>query len=370
MNLKFVFLSIAFLCACATLNNRTPSSDIIYNSDFIQAEGIAPQAHSATLAVLTPIHKLLACWYSGSREMGPDVQIYCSTADLNDTKWSTPTVAVKAQEKQTGDILKSKSLGNPVLFFDEDSKVTYLFFGTVTVGGWRGVRPFYRTSTDYGATWSASIKVDGSFPGDSDTLGRIGKFVRAKPLALSKQEFLLPMYSEWDEKRSFTCSFKKSDELYKETQCEVMPGKGSLQPSLVQTQNGLYAYTRSKTGYVQYSKYNLEKKEWSELSDLNVLNPDSSIDTLATSREEILLVGNLASNNRRSLDLMFSKDGKKFERIFTFEKSDDELVEFSYPAFIKTTDGHYHLAYTYKRVGIKHLHFNEAWLDQQIEKVQ
>ena len=38
-------------------------------------------------------------------------------------------------------------------------------------------------------------------------------------------------------------------------------------------------------------------------------------------------------------------------------------AEFSYPALLQARDGRIHLAYTWRRQGIKHAVFNEAWLD-------
>jgi len=360
-------LWLLILAACTHQGLRQPSSVPVYESDFISAPDSFPSLHGATLTEIPSLELILGCWYAGSREMGTDVQIYCSRSQPNMKEWSSPIVAVAAQEKHTGDYLKSKSIGNPVVYHDPETKLTYLFFGTVTVGGWRGVRTFYRISKDFGQTWSASIMVDGSFSEDSVILGRVGKFVRIKPILISKDELLLPMYSEWDEKRSFSCLFKKGNGIFKEDRCQVMPGKNSLQPSLVLFQQDLRAYTRSKNGFIQTSHWDRNTLKWSPLENLSVPNPDSSIDSVSTFDEsKLLLVGNALSSGRHSMDLLVSADGKSFKKIFSFDQSDDPMAEFSYPAIVKSSDGFYHLAYTHMRRGIKHIRFNDAWLQSTI----
>lgn len=350
---------------------QAEAQNSVLESTFISAEGSFPSLHGATLASIPSEGKLLSCWYAGSREMGTDVQIYCSHSSDKEIKWSTPWIAVKAGERHTGDFLKSKSIGNPVLFQDDEAKVTYLFFGTVTLGGWRGVRTFYRISKDAGRTWSESIPVNGSFPGDSIALGRIGKFVRIKPILVSKNEFLLPMYFEWDEKRSFSCSFKRNSKgLFIETDCSAMPGAESLQPSLVVLGNQVHAYTRSKNKFVQHSVLDLNSKTWTPLKNLDIANPDSSIDTAVTDQQGVILVGNILPNGRNQLDLLYSTDGIQFKKIYSFESNKEPSAEYSYPALIKTADGNYHLAFTYQRKAIKHFHFDQAWLNEQIQKAK
>lgn len=369
--MKFIAaLFILVLVSCSHSPQRRMASTPVYETGFLSALGSFPSLHSATLAESPSQRKLIGCWYAGSREMGPDVQIYCSTSNSDFIKWSAARVAVAAQEVHTDDILKSKSMGNPVLFHDDEAKVTYLFFGTVTLGGWRGVRTFYRVSKDFGQSWSGSIPVNGDFAGDSMMLGRMGKFVRIKPLQISEKEFLLPMYSEWDDKRSFSCVFKKQEDLFKEEKCQVMPGAQSLQPSFVFFDDKVLAYTRSKNKFVQTSQLNLKTREWAPLENLVTPNPDSSVDSVVTfDQRSILMVGNAITQGRYSMDLLISENGKDFKKIFSFDRSDNLQAEFSYPSLIKTSDGFYHLAYTYQRKGIKYIRFNDDWLQEQLKSL-
>jgi predicted neuraminidase len=40
--------------------------------------------------------------------------------------------------------------------------------------------------------------------------------------------------------------------------------------------------------------------------------------------------------------------------------------EFSYPSLIRTARGEFHLLYTWNRAYIKHVRFNQAWLDERL----
>ena len=40
--------------------------------------------------------------------------------------------------------------------------------------------------------------------------------------------------------------------------------------------------------------------------------------------------------------------------------------EFSYPSMIRTKKGELHVVYTWNRAYIKHVRFNESWLDERL----
>jgi predicted neuraminidase len=40
--------------------------------------------------------------------------------------------------------------------------------------------------------------------------------------------------------------------------------------------------------------------------------------------------------------------------------------EFSYPSLIRTKRGDFHLIYTWNRAFLKHVEFNQAWLNQHL----
>ena len=106
---------------------------------------------------------------------------------------------------------------------------------------------------------------------------------------------------------------------------------------------------------------------WSEPGFIDLPNPDSAVDTVPLSGDRILLAFNdsAADAGRQNLCLAVSSDpGREWKKAATLERTPGE--EFSYPFMIRTRDGLIHLVYTWKRRRIKHLVFNEAWINAQI----
>ena len=100
---------------------------------------------------------------------------------------------------------------------------------------------------------------------------------------------------------------------------------------------------------------------------LDLPNPDSAVDALPLSKGRILLAFNDSRNNRETLKLAVSDDrGLNWIRIYTLENLPGQ--EFSYPYMIRGKNGIIHLVYTWKRKRIKHVVFNEAWVDQKLER--
>jgi len=108
-------------------------------------------------------------------------------------------------------------------------------------------------------------------------------------------------------------------------------------------------------------------QSWSSPHFLDLPNPDSAVDALSLSKGRVLLAFNDSRNNRETLQLAVSNDsGLNWVRIHTLENLPGQ--EFSYPYMIGGQNGLIHLVYTWKRKRIKHVVFNEAWVDQKLER--
>jgi len=107
---------------------------------------------------------------------------------------------------------------------------------------------------------------------------------------------------------------------------------------------------------------------WSEPETLSLPNPDAGMDALLLSDQRILLAFNDSPINRETLSLAVSHDrGVHWNRIAILESASG--MEFSYPYMIRTQDGHIHLVYTWDRKRIKHVIFNEAWIDARMKGI-
>jgi predicted neuraminidase len=73
---------------------------------------------------------------------------------------------------------------------------------------------------------------------------------------------------------------------------------------------------------------------------------------------------NPISGHRNQLALLRSTDqGETWNLVRVIEQSRDDRDEFSYPALLQDRTGMIHLLYTWKRQGIRHARFTQAWLN-------
>ena len=79
----------------------------------------------------------------------------------------------------------------------------------------------------------------------------------------------------------------------------------------------------------------------------------------------LLMACNPIPGNRNRLALLRSTDqGDTWSLVRVVEESPDDREEFSYPALLQDRAGNVHLLYTWKRLGIRHARFTQAWLKQ------
>jgi len=112
-----------------------PEAAPIWEDHAIDPRGRA-MVHSATLTEL-PQGGVQAFWYGGSREGARDVGIYTARLLPNERSWTLPREVMTRPRlsEELGRYIKK--LGNPVAFLDASGQV-WLFFVSVSVGGWSG----------------------------------------------------------------------------------------------------------------------------------------------------------------------------------------------------------------------------------------
>ncbi len=329
------------------------NSFALYEERFISAPGTFPANHGSTILEIES-GLYLTCWYAGAREGATDVQIYCSKWKNGSTSWSAPKVAVKRQERVAWTLLKNKTLGNPVLTKAPNGRL-WLFYAARPFGGWVMTHVDYKFSDDNGETWSEGKRLIFDF----------GHLTRSKVMWVGENKLLLPVYTELPY-QAYTAQVLVEGDYLAITQSDYVPGRHALQPSLVVLNDQLHAFMRNAgTGVVLMSKWNSRLEIWSQMTKLALPNPNSAVDVVARSNNEMLIVYNSHAGNRSPLTLAISKDGVNFRPFHDLEPY-GENKEYSYPAMIKVGD-RYHVTYTYDhRKGIKHVTFDEAWLTEKL----
>jgi alpha-L-fucosidase len=363
---------LAFLAVLGTFGFQTAAvAQADYTEEFLSPPGAYPANHSATLAEL-PGKKLMACWYAGAYEGASDTQIYCRTQNLGSPIWNEDlTVAVARHEATHGNFLFNDTIGNPVLYRDDDDRL-YLFYAVRMFGGWTLSELAFKVSEDLGKTWSHGKILDTLF---SRRWG--GRLPRALPIRIDRGQILLPLYYDLVPRAGYTCLIDLISATKKEVRkvkCMNIPGNGHLQPTLVEVGGRVFAYLRSsndahkiESASIDFQVHQmLDPAGWTKEPDLELDNPNSSVAATSTSDGRVLLVYNSVLGGRNILSLAISTDGKKFEHVFDFDKRPESSWEFSYPTIFRDSNGVFQLVYTWGgRAAIKHVSFTEAWLNQQ-----
>jgi predicted neuraminidase len=331
---------------------------------FFRAELINPGTRTAMSHVASVCELagggLAAAWYAGSREGARDVAIWFATQTPGATNWSEPR-AILTPALAARDLGRSvRKVGNPVIFSDAAGKL-WLLYVTINLGGWSGSALNLTTSSDGGLAWTPSRRLTLS------PFFNISELVRNRPLPLSDGGWLVPIYHEMVGKFPELLWLRETRAGLSGTKTRVSGGRTAFQPALaILTTNSALVFLRDCSPRHKISVARTEDtgRSWSAPEALDLPNPDAGIASLCLAGGRILLAYNDSANGRNNLRLAVSDDaGRTWKRLTTLEE--EPGAEFSYPYLVQARDGKIHLVYTWKRKGIKHLAFNEAWLDSQ-----
>lgn len=328
-----------------------------FEHQFFASNPAAPSVHASTITEL-PDGGMMAAWFGGSREGAGDVSIYGSHWNTVTETWNTPSVIVDAAaaSRELGRYVKK--LGNPVLHCDQSGRV-WLYYVTVSLGGWSGSSITVKYSDDGGTNWSDSQRLI------SSPFLNISNLVRSVPLELADGSVLLPVYHEFLVKYGEILHLSPGGELI--AKYRMGDSVGGLQPALATVdENTVLAFHRrigDLAPRVLANRSTDGGRTWSDTQPIDLPNPNASVAVVRRNNGGFLMALNASETQRLELSLAVSDDGNDWSVKKTFPAIADDL-ESSYPTLIKTTDGTYHLTYTWGREKICHIRFNDSWLEQ------
>ena len=336
------------------------SSKPLYKSQLLPNS--SAQVHSATAVELAD-GRLRAFWYGGTREGAPDVAIYTSAYSPKEDTWS-PERAVMTRELAQRQLHRHvRKLGNPVAGRDPAGRI-WLFFVSVSVGGWAGSAINATVSSDEGATWSPPRRLITS------PFLNISTLVKGPLLRLADGTLALPVYHEMLGKFGELLRLDGEGRVIGKTRLSW--GKSSLQPVVV---------PRSETEAVAFMRYSGDPParvlmsrtrdagvHWSEPLKTALPNPNAAVGGVLLEGGPLVLAFNNAEENRESLSLAVSSDFGDSWRVARTLESEAQLprapvAEYSYPWIMQDRAGDVHVLYTWGRSRIKHAVFNRAWLE-------
>jgi predicted neuraminidase len=362
--------------------------------------------HAASLIELND-GRIRAFWFAGSSEGAQDVEI--RTAIFDGKRWSEEQSVINREQTQQALSRYVKKLGNPVSARAADGSL-WLYYVTVSLGGWAGSSITAMNSHDEGATWSAPQRLITS------PFINISTLIKGAPFAYSDGTIGLPIYHEFLGKFGELLHLSLNGEVLDKQR--LSSGKLGIQPIvLVQSDKQatvLMRHVSAPPKRVIAIQTDDGGEHWSAPSKTTLANPDAAIAGVALADGKILVALNNLETGRNTLSLLVSADrGVTWQSIYqledqqkngfvsldSFAQTNQQLAkqteatigdansyaqsaqrnkceaqqcdfEFSYPYLIQTHSGDFHLVYTWNRSFIKHVSFNTAWLDQQLDKAR
>ena len=317
----------------------------------------APEVHAAQAHPTSS--GIAAYWFGGTREGALDVKIY--RANFENELWQ-PAQVIATRESLSIDLGRYiKKLGNPVGFRFEDG-TTWVFFVSVSIGGWAGSSINLIESLDDGKTWSKARRLV------TTPFFNISTLVRTHPITYQDGTIGLPVYHEFIGKFAELLRLSRSGEILSKKR--LTNGTTTLQPSIVSHGPTNATALLRNAGDLPRKIIKVQTTDggitWQAPTPLGLPNPDAAIATIAFD-DQTLLAFNNSERGRSDLSLAISTpdDWRVFHR---FDYANPEtLSEFSYPALTIDKHGVMHLLYTWNRKLIKHVSFNSAWVNQQLK---
>jgi predicted neuraminidase len=332
-----------------------------YRSQFLP-NSTEQSVHSATAAEISG-GRLRAFWYGGSREGAPDVVIYTSVFSPLERAWGPERVLVTRESAQRHLQRHVRKLGNPVVGRDRSGRL-WLFFVSVSVGGWAGSAINVMVSEDEGETWTAPRRLVTS------PFFNVSTLVRGSPLQFADGSIGLPAYHEMAGK--FAELLRLDSEGHAIRKTRLSWGRSSLQPVILPWSGtdavGFMRYAGAPPGRILMVHTSDAGAHWSQPVKTVLPNPNAAVGAVLLANGPLVLAFNNSQENRDDLSLAYSKDHGNTWHIARRLEGDPAspqvpLPEYSYPWIMQDAAGDIHVLYTWGRSRIKHAHFNLAWLE-------
>lgn len=387
----------------STTISAPPDTEAFYRESFIESS-FALYTHAPAITELAN-GDIVACWYAGSREGHNDVNIYMSRYDRDSNSWGKKEQLMSSAQLADSLNVHIRKLGNPVISQAPDGKL-WLFFVSVSIGGWAGSAINSMYSLDNGLSWSEPKRIV------SSPFVNVSTLVKQPPVYMQNGNIILPVYHEFIGKFSEVLVLNSDSELLDKSR--ITWGMNSLQPSLaVIDQITLLAFSRNAVhGDSVYSNTGSSLTfNWQDNPDTGLPNPNSAVALTNYSNDQLLLVNNDLPTTRNRLSLHLAGKDQIFKRFHEFEytpytkitshsmlapfettksnikkellslnvSTSDNMMDmilkklcrqpgaceahYAYPYLIQASNGNFHLVYTWQKSIIKHIAFNKAWLD-------
>lgn len=346
-----------------TTDKETIRADELFISNFASHES-STEVHSAT-AIELDNNNIMAFWYGGTREGHKDVTIYKNIWNSTTEQWGQETSIIAREMTRDSTSRYIRKLGNPVVSRGADNSI-WLFYVSVSVGGWAGSAINLTISHDEGHSWSPSKRLIVS------PFLNLSTLLKGSAIHYSDGTIGLPVYHEFLGKYGELLRLDSSGNVIDKTRLSW--GKTSLQPVIIPTSPtqavNLMRYQGEAPHRILIQTTHDSGLHWSPVEKSQLPNPNAGIFGLKLlNSRQLLLAFNNDAQEREDMTIASSDDNGKTWQIRTIIEENrleipDNAKQFSYPWLLQTKNGNIHLLYTWHKSHIKHIVFNMTWLDQ------
>jgi predicted neuraminidase len=393
--------TIAVAAAPATDGAHALRSEFVSTRLFVHT-------HAACL-VEVPGGKVRAFWYAGTDEGTQDVTIQTAVFDPATARWSPEKTVASRETTQRALWRYVKKVGNPVAARAADGAL-WLFYVTVSLGGWGGSSITAVTSRDDGETWDPARRLITS------PFFNLSTLVKSPAFRFADGTLGLPVHHEFIGKFGEVLRLDGAGALLDKVRLSA--GRAGLQPVvLVEDARRAVALMRyagsGRPRRVMRTTTDDAGRLWTPVARTPLANSNAALTGLVLPDGRLLIALNDSEDMRDVLTLAVSSDGgMNWRTIFRVEdqaaaespgmgearysaaiaqlaRASDAAVtdpagmaqsvkrqmfsrhgysfEFSYPSLLRTSRGDFHLVYTWNEAFIKHVQFDQAWLDEKLK---
>ncbi|HLS99704.1 MAG TPA: sialidase family protein [Porticoccaceae bacterium] len=369
--------------------------------------GFHRHVHSSSIAPL-PDGGLISVWFAGSREGAEDVNIRTSRYDPATQRWGEEFKLISRETTERVLQRDIRKLGNPVISLAPNGRL-WLFYVSVSMGGWAGSAINAIHSDDGGDSWSAPRRLITS------PFLNISTLVRNPPVFHRDGSMGLPVYHEFLGKFAEYLYLSPDGRIL--DKFRISSGNHSLQPAIVPL-GGDSALALLRNAGVEHGKvlatYTRDRgRTWSEHVPVAPWNPDSAVAAIGEGDGHILVALNDIADGRFRLTLYQTDETlKNWRQVAVLDESPrpEEWVEpalfrdslhrkytaiaedgeetpgmlaelqrhaekracrhgsctfkYEYPTLIRAANGDFHMVYSWNNTLIKHVVFNHAWVER------
>lgn len=295
-----------------------------------------------------PDGRIAAAWLAG-----PDDGMTVHFSIRERDGWRPPGQIASHESTAGGTFARTDRLGSPVLH--AEGSWLHLWYASRTLGDSIN----HSLSTDGGKSWTKPARLQTS------PFANFGSTVRTAPVSLADGGLGLPISHGFIGRHGEWLRLSATGQIVDKLRLPATAGTQQPAVAALDEQRAIAVLRDAgpAPGSLRLATTDDGGQHWQAGEALAVTNPNASVALLRLKSGRLLLAGNPASGRQALLLWLSADQGKTWQEMRTVEAAPDGGADYGNPSLLLGRDGRIHLAYDWRRQGIKHAVFSEAWLD-------